>query len=197
MNRDKIGGISIIELSPHKFDAGRILKQETLTIQPTIKYPQLLNEMAVLGGKNLSQVIDDFPNYQKNSVFQDETQVTLAPKITGDQAMINWNHDKAEEIFAKYRAFYSKIPIYSYIGKKKVLLIEVENPNTNPKLIENLPPQNYRAGSMLFDSEKNCIYIKCMDGWLPVKKFRVQDKRDCDAKDFRNGYFSQYNLLGI
>ncbi len=49
LNGDQEAGVSIIEISKNKFDAGKILLQEELHINPTARYEELQMELAVLG----------------------------------------------------------------------------------------------------------------------------------------------------
>lgn len=51
LNGDAETGITIVEISKGKFDAGKIFIQEKLQIAPTIRYEELALELAVLGKK--------------------------------------------------------------------------------------------------------------------------------------------------
>jgi len=49
LNGDKETGVSIIEISKGKFDAGKIFIQEKVQIEPTMRYNELAMELAVTG----------------------------------------------------------------------------------------------------------------------------------------------------
>ena len=49
LNGDEEAGVSILEISKGKFDAGKIYIQEKIPVQPTIRYNELGLELAVLG----------------------------------------------------------------------------------------------------------------------------------------------------
>jgi Methionyl-tRNA formyltransferase len=49
LNGDQETGVSIIEISKNKFDAGKILLQDKLHINPTARYEELQMDLAVLG----------------------------------------------------------------------------------------------------------------------------------------------------
>jgi methionyl-tRNA formyltransferase len=50
LNRDTESGVSIIEISPKKFDAGAIISQKSLPIASTTTFAELSVDLAKLGG---------------------------------------------------------------------------------------------------------------------------------------------------
>jgi len=57
LNGDKETGISIIEISKGKFDAGKVFIQEKIAIEPTMRYSELAMELAVIGNNNLKKLL--------------------------------------------------------------------------------------------------------------------------------------------
>ena len=47
LNGDEVSGVSVIELDPERFDAGRILLQQSVEVSPTATYPRYCVERAV------------------------------------------------------------------------------------------------------------------------------------------------------
>jgi len=60
LNREVVTGASIIEISKGVFDAGDILYQGRVKVDPeNTKYKDLSEELAVLGGKGLYEILHD------------------------------------------------------------------------------------------------------------------------------------------
>lgn len=66
LNGDAETGISIMELDRKRFDAGKILKQSVYRIpnHEQIIYHDLYNQLAQLGGRDLTDVTLNFGEYQ-------------------------------------------------------------------------------------------------------------------------------------
>ncbi|KAJ3271516.1 hypothetical protein HDV01_006567 [Terramyces sp. JEL0728] len=182
MNQDKQTGVSIIELSPTSFDSGKILKQTKIDIPTNVFYQELHDALAEQSGNDLVDTISHLQQYQSTARLQDELLATKAPKIKTEDAQISLQ-DSTNWIYAKYRATGEKVPIYCHFGKKKIQIIEMDSPITHrfPEL-----PAIAEIGQLYILD--NTIYIKTIDGWLPVKRVRVENKATRGAEDFRNGY---------
>lgn len=116
LNQDKIGGVSIIELSPSSFDSGRILAQTEMVIQYScqviehpISYQLLHDRMADEGANLLIDTISNLALRKLKSQEQDESCVSKAPKIKVDRALISWSTQTFLEIFYLYNAIGSKV----------------------------------------------------------------------------------------
>jgi methionyl-tRNA formyltransferase len=109
LNDDRKTGVSIIELSDKKFDAGRILKQSLVNIPPRVHYQDLHDMLGRKGGEDLVEVLENLKEYQSHAILQDPSDVTLAPKIKVDDAQIFWHTDSAEHIYRKFRAFNPRV----------------------------------------------------------------------------------------
>ena len=64
LNGDKETGMSIIEISKGKFDAGRILMQIKTEVPEISRYNDLAQELSVLGGNGLVNLLKDFDHYK-------------------------------------------------------------------------------------------------------------------------------------
>ncbi|KAK5672663.1 hypothetical protein BDV3_004572 [Batrachochytrium dendrobatidis] len=109
LNGDNETGISVIELSPKRFDAGRILKQTHISIPTNLYFEDLHNMLAIHGGDALIDTIEHLDELQKHALTQDESLVTYAPRLEKSAAVINWNKQKAEQIYSLHRAISSRV----------------------------------------------------------------------------------------
>jgi methionyl-tRNA formyltransferase len=68
-----------------------------------VTYGELHDQLAEDGASLLVKVLNDLDAHRQTSVVQDESKVTLAPKIQTYMAKINWD-ETAEAIYRRYRA---------------------------------------------------------------------------------------------
>ena len=183
---DAVTGVSIIELDPCAFDSGKILLQAEVPIGQRESFEELHSRLAVLGSKKLIETIRNLKDLQANAVSQDESKVTIAPKLKPKDGLINWGMDSLEAIFTKFRAFGNKVPLYSTLNGKKVILNQIVDPKTSRFVPEK--QSTAREGAIFYDKKTDTIFVKAKDGYLGVKELRVADKKTVGSKDFRNGY---------
>ena len=61
-------GVSIIEISKNKFDAGDILWQKEMPMNQNTKFDELQQSLSGVGGIGLFKVLNDFENYKSKAV---------------------------------------------------------------------------------------------------------------------------------
>jgi methionyl-tRNA formyltransferase len=83
-------GVTIIKMSVY-LDAGDILAQESLDINPTETAGELEARVAILGARLALQVIDQIAVGKAHGTRQDRSQATKAPKLTKEHGLIDWN----------------------------------------------------------------------------------------------------------
>ena len=67
LNKESYTGVSIIAISKGIFDAGPILWQQSLKIEPHHTFKNLSIELAEMGGIGLSDVLSDYENLVEKS----------------------------------------------------------------------------------------------------------------------------------
>ena len=86
MNGETETGVSVIEISKRKFDAGSILLQKSLKVTNDDTYISLAKKLASLGGDALLEVLDNgiisLEDHRRNALVQQLGQVTYAPLVT-------------------------------------------------------------------------------------------------------------------
>ncbi|MFA5059092.1 MAG: methionyl-tRNA formyltransferase [Candidatus Omnitrophota bacterium] len=94
VNGDEITGISIIKMN-EIMDGGDIIAQKELPIDSKDTSITLRAKMVSLGSKLLCEIIEKIRDNAHQCVAQNEKLVTLAPKLTKEHGMIDWNKDAA------------------------------------------------------------------------------------------------------
>jgi methionyl-tRNA formyltransferase len=195
LNDERETGVSIIELSDKKFDAGRILKQSLMTIPPRVYYKELHDMLGNQGGKDLVQVLGNLDLYQERAILQDPTKVTVAPKIKVSDAHIFWHRDSMEYIYRKFRAFSPRVRIvnevllYTSFEGKRTLLLSILDPKNHTAGVPL--PNDAAPGTPVYSKPDEILYIKCKDGWIPCTELRVAGKKTTNARNFFNGYMAE------
>ncbi|KAJ3345626.1 hypothetical protein HDU91_007292 [Kappamyces sp. JEL0680] len=109
LNRDSVAGVSIIELSPKAFDAGKILDQRKVEIQHPISYLDLQHQLAAKGTSALIDTLEHFELRRSSAQVQDEALVTKAGKIKVEDAMLHWDRLAAVDAYTMFNAFGHKV----------------------------------------------------------------------------------------
>ncbi len=175
---DEVTGVTVQYL--HKrMDAGDILAQAEVPIEPDDDHGSLCDKLYPLGADLVVSVLDKFDEkgHGVDSREQDEDQVTQAPKITKDDLWIDWN-SPAVNIKNKIRAYAPSPGVRTVFRGELYKILKVaevgsEYPNEPvPGLIYGLP---YPV-------------VDCADQALRILTIQPPGKKPMDGADFRNGY---------
>ncbi|KAL2911300.1 Methionyl-tRNA formyltransferase [Polyrhizophydium stewartii] len=189
LNGDDKTGVSIIELSTDKFDAGRILKQSVVPIPKNVYFDELHDTLAAQGAVDLADVLADIEAFRQNAADQDESLVTKAPRFEKHDAYIQWHTQPKGLIYALHRAIGSRIPLITKFRGKLCQVRELDCPLTPmQEQLLGLPSSPVPPGALFFSKAQKTLFARCVDGWLGVRAVRVEGKRDQDADSFNNGY---------
>jgi len=93
MAGDKVSGVTTFELV-HDLDAGPVYRQVAVDVEPRETAGELLERLAVVGASTLVGTLDDIAAGVKPSP-QPIDGVSLAPKVTTDDARIDWQQSAA------------------------------------------------------------------------------------------------------
>ena len=122
LNGDAETGVSIIDLHPDRFDAGRILMQKVMEIPEDVVYTTLAARLAQCGAEMMMSVLGDVEGRLAHAREQDEALVTPAPKIPPEKSRVDFAQQNVAEIVRLYRATER---VYCYFRDKRVKLIGV------------------------------------------------------------------------
>ena len=87
---DEVTGVTIMRVVK-ELDAGAMFAAESRPIGPDETSPQVESDLAVMGARLLVDVVDLIVSGRATETPQDETRVTLAPKIAKGEGAIDWN----------------------------------------------------------------------------------------------------------
>jgi len=95
INGDTLTGVSIMHVAS-KLDAGGIILQETVTIEPMDTAETLMSRLALKGGSMLADAIALFEADKAETHAQDEDQVVWAGALTREHGEIDWTKTAVE-----------------------------------------------------------------------------------------------------
>ncbi|KAF0408217.1 Methionyl-tRNA formyltransferase [Gigaspora margarita] len=194
LNGDQETGITIQELHHEIFDAGKILRQISMTIPSESTYQSLESILAAEGAELLIDTLRYLDYFQANAQEQDITKITKAPKISKDMAEIKWNQITADRLDKLYRAISHQYPITTNFIEKRIQLHNISLPSElKQQKIRNKIANikvNYSPGTIIYDSKSlDSIYVTCNDDKLiECRSVKMERKNEISVKDWINGY---------
>jgi len=174
-------GVSIIELSPGKFDHGRILARSSpVAIDPSETADVVTDRLAHVGADLCCSVLSDYSTRLSEAVVQSNTDATYAPKLTLDDTYIDFQQLTATDVFNKFRAFgyAKKYYLRCYFNEQLVRFADL-------KLCQRdvmLPS----PGQVIYDKKLKSLIIGCKDD-SAVSCQNLISKKTLSATDFYNG----------
>jgi len=102
-----------------KLDAGDIIGLRRIKITPEMNAMELHDQLALLGADLLRVELMDYVRGNLAPIPQDESQVTIAPKIEKHESQIDWNLS-AKKIDGKIRGFVYGPGTFTWLQGKKL-----------------------------------------------------------------------------
>ncbi|CAG8614983.1 5714_t:CDS:2 [Dentiscutata heterogama] len=194
LNGDQETGITIQELHPEIFDAGKILRQISMAIPSESTYLSLESILAAEGAELLVDTLRYLDYFQANAQEQDTTKATKAPKISKDMAEIKWNQITADRLDKLYRAISHQYSITTNFIEKRIQLHNISLPSELKQQKIRIKTANikvnYSPGTIIYDSKSlDSIYVICNDDKLiECRSVKMEGKNEISVKDWINGY---------
>nr|XP_057934848.1 methionyl-tRNA formyltransferase, mitochondrial [Doryrhamphus excisus] len=186
LHGDVVTGVTIMQIHPHRFDVGPILKQEVHQVPGKCTAEELGDVLAVKGARLLMDTLKMLPQTVANKQEQSPTGATFAPKISSSMSWVVWEEQTCQQIDRLYRAIRSKIPLRTTWMGRTVKLLDFVG-QCHISLAD--PSRKSMPGSVSFHKESNILAVRCKDGWVGFKAVLL--KKRLTAADFYNGYLHQ------
>ena len=181
---ETITGVTIQKMV-EKLDAGNILVQKQEEIKLSDTAVDLFERLSCLGSEAVKEALNSLPN---EGVAQDEELATLAPKLTKEDGLIDWNLTGVE-IYNRVRAFKPWPGTYTWLADKKLKVITTELSDT--KLLEESKPgtilEMTKAGAWLVSTGKNTT--------LKILEIQQENTKVMSPQAFVCGYRVSENLV--
>lgn len=200
LNGDEETGVSIMRIAK-QLDAGNILAQETLPLDPKETVETLEPRAAALGAKLLVSVIEELTNGSVMETAQKEEEATYIRQITKEEGEIDFS-EPACVIERKIRAYAPWPSAYTKLENKtfKIWAADVVGPaedvdetksgSKRCPMHEKCHPdghgQNILPGTVAFAGKKTLI-VQCGKGCLSLKEVQLEGKKRMTIEEFLRG----------
>ncbi|EGR27382.1 methionyl-tRNA formyltransferase, putative [Ichthyophthirius multifiliis] len=193
LNGDKETGVSIIEISKQKFDAGKILKQSKISIPEEFTYTELSEKLSDLSSQCLVNILQNLNFYKQNAVNQNESEVSKAPKFQVQDSFLDYCQFDEVEIYNRFRCFKGTnfVSVRTIFVDKEVILDKISLPNQ--KQIEQLNQyKNALPGSLwIIQSCRKNFFVKCKNRFVKVDEWRFFNQKIKQAYTFIDQFFDK------
>ncbi len=190
VNGEKETGITTIIMS-NKMDAGNVIVRKSLTIGPEETAGELGNRLSDLGAETLLDSLMQIETGNAKYTQQDESLVSLAPKIKKEDGVINWNQGE-EKIHDFVRGMNPKPAAYTFLiknnSKERIIILKTERDNFshNGTVI---------APGTIMDISSQGIRTATGNGSIWIKEVKPEGKRMMSAAAFSRGHDLKKNYL--
>lgn len=185
LNGAKETGISIVEVSRDRFDAGQCILQQTFKIPGDIMYDDLSDQLATLGTQMLMHALENLESLRKNPMQLRKMKASWAHRLTKEDGYIDWTHHTWSYIRRRWNALSSRVGVQTSWRGKKVKLIKMS------KECLQLTPEDGEStipGEVKYDRDRDTLFIRCRDAWVGVTELQFETKTVITARDFANAY---------
>jgi len=184
---DDITGITIMKMDVG-MDTGDILSLYPHPILPTDTSETLYFNLAKLGSKALIETLEKLERNEITPQKQDDTKATLAPKLSKDQAKINW-HESAIVIDRMIRAYYPWPIAFTHIEEQVLRIFKAQPLLLNSNAIPNATP------GMILQVHPEGIDIATGEGTLRLLELQLPGGKRLTAHEMLNSKESLF-LVG-
>ncbi|MFY9255821.1 MAG: methionyl-tRNA formyltransferase [Fuerstiella sp.] len=184
---DQLAGVTIFQIEP-SLDSGPIVGLVTTEIGAKETSGELMLRLADLSVELALEVVDQLDAGTAIFQPQDQSQVTLSPKIPKEAGVIDWSQS-AEQIGCHVRAMQpwpKASAVLQAEGRKplRCIFLDVDFIKDH-QVIGELGPH---AGSGKIKLANKRLYVAASSGWLQVNLIQPDGKKPMDGTAFANGY---------
>ncbi|MBT9672829.1 methionyl-tRNA formyltransferase [Secundilactobacillus kimchicus] len=176
MNHDAETGVSIIYMVK-KMDAGDIISQQAIPIEPTDDVGTMFDKLSIVGRDLLLETIPKMLTGEIKPVAQDESAVTFSPTIKPEEEQVDFTQS-ATLVDAKVRGLRPFPTSFIVLGGVRTKLWEVAV----------LPETTALGPGQVVRKEKHELAIATGDGGVvALKKLQPAGKPQLSITDYLNG----------
>ncbi len=184
---ETITGVTIFQLD-EKMDHGAILAQREVKIEFDESVSEVYEKMRFIGASVLLETLDKLEKGEIQTLPQNHTLSSPAPKLKKEDGQINW-HQSGKEIHNRIRAFsmfpgcYTTLPDGKILKIRKAAWMPTEEASLKIPQFQQTP---FAPGDLALDSERFPV-IRCGDDFLKLLLVQTEGKAAVSGIDWING----------
>ena len=192
LNGDKITGVTTMYMN-EKMDEGDILLQEQVEVLPDETTGDLWNRLSKIGARLLVETVKNIKDGKATRIKQSDN-FTIAPMIEKKDAKIDWEQMDTSKIKNLVRGLNPILGAYCFYNDKKVKFWKVQKFTIEEFVAKFTEFEEYSynlkkmdAGTVLYTSEKEGLYILGKDGIISVLEIQAENSKKMDIYSFLRG----------
>lgn len=173
LNGEKVTGFTIFKIDQN-LDTGPIHFQEKYEIDARANSAEVLKDLSELGAKAFSRVLSDLENgLQPTS--QSDVGVSFAPKISKDEARINWT-TSSTNLLNLVRAFTPAPGAWTTLNGENLKITEINSASTQNRLAPGV-----------IQVENRRLFVGTSDQPIEISRVVPSGKKEMKTLDWLNG----------
>ena len=180
INCDRETGITFMKMDAG-LDTGPIVTSVKFPIEEGTNTEDLEEIMSDISSRNILYVIDSIVENTFSLTEQNENESSYAPKVTKDEARIDWTKS-AEEIVGKINGLCPNPCAFSEYKNERIIIHRAK--------INALPASD--PGKVI-KADKNEFLVSGIDQCVEIKELARQNKKRMEYKSFYNGSKDFFN----
>lgn len=171
---DEYSGVTLMQMD-QGLDTGPMIAARRVAIEPCWTATELHDVLASLGAELLLESIDDIESAIRQARAQDESGVTYAPRLSKQQAEIDW-HKPVTELSREVRAFNPWPVSYTCLQDENV---RIWSARVATDIDQKLP------GEVVAHDNRG-VFVSGIDGVLQVTELQFTGRNRCTAAQALN-----------
>lgn len=173
LNGEKVSGFTIFKIDQN-LDTGPIYIQEKYEIDARANSADVLMDLSELGAKAFSRVLSDLENGVQPTKQSNEG-ITLAPKISKDEARINWA-TSSTNLLNLVRAFTPAPGAWTTLNGENLKITEISSASIQNRLA---------PGDILVENRR--LFVGTSDHPIEISRVVPSGKKEMKTLDWLNG----------
>jgi methionyl-tRNA formyltransferase len=202
---DAVTAVTVVEVHPSRFDAGRVLLQEDVEVGAAEGAVALTRRLAAMGGDALMRALAALPALRTAAAPQEEARATAAQKLRAEEARVEWATCTAEALLRRARAFEGSIGQFAALERgAAAAAAAVPSPRMNLLALAPVAPRAAAAlaaaaaaapaptppGALFCDmsGKPRRLFVACVGGgWVEVEALQLEGGKAMTGAAFLNG----------
>ncbi len=167
-------------------DEGEILLQKKIPIKLSDTAKDLERRLAVAGGVLLEEAVRRIKEGRATFLEQDKKKASFAPKITRDEAELDWGKPCLEihnlvRGLNPYPGAFTFAPVRAKMLEMKIWRTELLNGNLEE-------PEKVCPGTVVRIEKEKGFWVRGGDGNLLIREVQLPNRKSISSYDFIKGY---------
>ena len=177
-------GVTIIRMA-ERIDAGEVLAQQTLSIDPEWNAGDLTAALAPLGAQLMVRTLRDVESGCATAAPQDLSKVSQAPKLEKDDGLIAWSKS-AREVHNHVRGMTPWPGAFTFVvdgrsgARRRVAVIKTA-------AMATVPASPTSPGTVA-SATRDGLAVACGSGSVRIERVKPAGSREMSADEFARGH---------